>query len=83
MPSRFCDQEDPCPLMKKAAVMLLASDWDRKEFETLDSNGHPMNMLQMVINGKGKKQFRVFFEYCPFCGTRIDQKFLEAISRRK
>lgn len=81
--SRFCDQEDPCPLLKKAAASLLAPDWDRKEFQTPDDNGHPMNMLQIVVQGKGKKTWRVYLEYCPFCGTRIDPKFLEAISRRK
>lgn len=83
MPSKFCDQEDPCPLLKKAATALLTGDWDRKEFETSDSNGHPMHLFQVIIAGKNKKQHRVFFEYCPFCGTRIDSKFLEAISRKR
>lgn len=83
MPSRFCDQEDPCPLLRRAATSLLSSDWDRKEFETTDSNGRPLNMIQMIVSGRGKKQFRVFIEYCPFCGTRVDPKFLEAIARKR
>lgn len=69
MPSRFCDQEDPCPQLKKAAVQLLSLDYSGKGFE-------------VIVNGRTKKPFRVYFEYCPFCGTRIDQKFLETLPSR-
>lgn len=65
MPSRFCDQEDPCPMLKKAAELLLSPDYSGKGFE-------------ITVKGK-KKLYRVYFEYCPFCGTRIDEKFLATL----
>lgn len=68
MPSRFCDQEDPCPPLRKAAQHLLSPDHSGKGFE-------------VIVDGK-KQRYRVFFEYCPFCGTRIDPKFLATLKVR-
>lgn len=70
MPTRFCDPPDPCPLLKKAAVHLLSPDYSGQGFE-------------FIVEGKGGKRFRVFAEYCPFCGTRIDEHFLATLRVRK
>lgn len=70
MPSRFCDQEDPCPLLRKAATQLLSPDFGGKGFE-------------VHVSGRAKKSYRVYFEYCPFCGTRIDQKFISLLPMRR
>jgi hypothetical protein len=70
MTNRFCDQEVPCTQLSKAAMMLLSSDYSAKGFE-------------IIVKGAGGKEYRVFFEYCPFCGTRIDPKFLQTIKVRR
>lgn len=70
MPSRFCDQEDPCPLLRKAVIKLLSPEFDGRGFE-------------IIVNGRGNQPHKVFFEYCPFCGTRIDPKFLSTIKVKK
>lgn len=70
MPSRFCDYEDPCPEMRKAAKVLLSADFSKKGFE-------------VIVKGRDNATHRVFFEYCPFCGTRIDPKFIETLKPKK
>lgn len=69
MPSRFCDQEDPCPTLRRAVEVLLSHDFDGKSFT-------------IVVQGRTKRPQKVYFEYCPFCGTRIDEKFLSTIRTR-
>lgn len=70
MANKFCDQEVPCTQLAKAAVQLLSSDYSGKGFE-------------FIVKGSGGKDYRVFLEYCPFCGTRIDIKFLQTLKIRR
>ena len=70
MPSRFCDQEDACPTLKKAAKSLLSPDFSGKGFE-------------VIIKGRDGVEHRVFLEYCPFCGTRIDSRFVETLRPKR
>ncbi len=70
MPIQFCDHEDACPALAKAGKILLSHDYSSRGFEVL-------------IKGRDDREYRVFFEYCPFCGTRIDPKYLETLKKRK
>ncbi len=85
MPIRFCDNEDPCPSLRRAVTTLLAKDWNSPEFITKleDGAGRLVEscMFQIIALNDGRP-LRVFIEYCPFCGSRIDSKFLENIRER-
>jgi hypothetical protein len=65
MPARFCDKT-PCPPLKKAFDVLLPQDAKGEQFE----------FIVLPAPSELPPQ-RVFFEYCPFCGTRIDPEWLE------
>lgn len=86
MPSRFCDNEDPCPNLRKAVSAFLVKDWDDPRFMTRleDGNGKLVDsfMFQIMVVGR-TKTLRVFIEYCPFCGTRVDPKFLEILRTKR
>jgi len=56
-------------MLRKAAIQILSADYSGKGFE-------------IIVEGKGGKKFRVFFEYCPFCGTRIDEHYLASLKVR-
>jgi hypothetical protein len=56
--------------MKKAAKILLSADYSQ-----------PGTQFQVVVQGRALAPQRVFFEYCPFCGTRLDEKFLITLKR--
>ncbi len=70
MANRYCDLEDACPGLLKASKFLLSADYSAKGFE-------------VIVKGRDGQEYRVFFEYCPFCGTRIDPKFLSMLKVKK
>ena len=70
MPARFCDK-DPCPSLEKAIHLLVPSQLtgDSLEFIVLPTDrAYPPQIVS--------------FEYCPFCGTRIEPEWIEAAQDR-
>ena len=69
MSARFCDK-DPCPPLQKALKVLVPSPLTGESLEFI-----------VLPRDPGPPQ-RVFFEYCPFCGTRIEPEWIEAANDR-
>ena len=69
MAARFCDK-DPCPPLRWAFEILLQHQADNtfKVVVTPSSDKYPPQLVP--------------FEYCPFCGTRIEPEWVETLKRR-
>ncbi len=77
MPSPFCD-ESPCDLLRQAFLHLVPDNREPRSVQ--------LDVVARVRDPK-KPFFRVTLRYCPFCGTRFDEKggevLLSALDRQE